>query len=259
MTLITIIGRGHSGTRAMSQTLSASGVFMGGALNGSGDLLPPEAMYDACRVLAPHVSWQGDLNWDWSQLLAMEPTPEFTDLINSYLATVSNAPASRKGWKIPETTLVYPWIQKMYPEAKYIFWIRDPRDCILGSHLTDDLRDFGISYPLTDDLRLQRAISWKYQYDLVRNTPRPQNWLEVRFEDFVLDQEKTLARLEEFLGFPLARIPVNPQAVGRWRKDPGANFYGMLEPALREYGYEIPSAQGDRMPITEEVTCSEPA
>ena len=43
--LTTIIGRGHSGTRAMSHTLSASGVWMGEPLNGSGDLLPPQAMY----------------------------------------------------------------------------------------------------------------------------------------------------------------------------------------------------------------------
>ena len=56
MTLITIIGRGHSGTRAMSHTLTASGVFMGEPLNRSGDLLPPQDMYDACRVLAPFVT-----------------------------------------------------------------------------------------------------------------------------------------------------------------------------------------------------------
>ncbi len=30
--LVTVIGRGHSGTRAMSHTLSASGVFMGSPL-----------------------------------------------------------------------------------------------------------------------------------------------------------------------------------------------------------------------------------
>ena len=36
--LTTIIERGDSGTRAMSHTLSASGVWMGEPLNGSGDL-----------------------------------------------------------------------------------------------------------------------------------------------------------------------------------------------------------------------------
>ena len=33
MSLITIIGRGHSGTRAISHTLYASGVYMGRLLN----------------------------------------------------------------------------------------------------------------------------------------------------------------------------------------------------------------------------------
>ena len=39
---VTIIGRGHSGTRAISHTLYASGVFMGANLNRSGDLVPPQ-------------------------------------------------------------------------------------------------------------------------------------------------------------------------------------------------------------------------
>ena len=39
--MVTVIGRGHGGTRAISHTLSESGVFMGAPLNESGDLLPP--------------------------------------------------------------------------------------------------------------------------------------------------------------------------------------------------------------------------
>jgi hypothetical protein len=243
MTLITIIGRGHSGTRAMSHTLSASGVFMGSPLNESGDLLPPEDMYEACRVLARYVHWQGGLAWDWSQLFTMPIPAEFSDLIGRYLSSVMESPQEHKGWKIPETTLVFPWIRRLFPEAKYIFWIRNPRDCVLGEHLTDDLRDFGVDYPLTEDERLRRAISWKYQYDLVKTTPLPRHWMEVRFEDFVLHQEKTLARLERFLGIPLARIPVRPEAVDRWRADEGASYYDFLGPAMLEYGYEAPIAE----------------
>jgi hypothetical protein len=52
----------------------------------------------------------------------------------------------------------------------------------------------------------------------------------VRFEDFVMNQEDTLARLEQFLGFPLARIGVARDAVGRWQQDPGTNYYAFLEP-----------------------------
>lgn len=238
--LITIIGRGHSGTRAMSHTLSASDVFMGAPLNESGDLLPPEAMYEACRVLARHVEWKGRLEWDFSRLHSVPIPDEFTALIHSFLKSVRESRSPYRGWKIPETTLAYPWIVRLFPEIKYIFWIRNPRDCIIGSHVTDDMNEFGISYPKTDDERLRRAISWKYQYDLVKATPRAANWIEVRFEDFVLRQDETLTRLEKFLGIQLARIPVRPTTVARWKADTGVNYFDFLEPAMREYGYEIP-------------------
>jgi hypothetical protein len=237
MSLITVIGRGHGGTRAMSHTLSASGVYMGEPLNRSGDLLPPEDMYEACRVLARYVRWKGGLEWDWSDLLSMDIPVEFTDLIHSFLKTVLESPAEHKGWKIPETTLCFPWIARMYPDARYIFWIRDPRDSIIGRHKTDDLCDFGIQYPETEDERLRRAISWKYQYDLVRAMPKPRHWIEVRFEDFVLKQDETLARLEGFLGIELAKIPVQTEPVGRWKADEGVHTFDFFEPAMRTYGY----------------------
>ena len=108
----------------------------------------------------------------------------------------------------------------MFPDIRYIFWIRNPRDCIVGTHITGNLNDWGIACPPTDEARLRRAKSWKYQYDLVRSTPRPRNWIEMRFEDFVQCQDETLAPLESYLGVKLARIRVNPEAVGRWKTDP---------------------------------------
>lgn len=249
--MITIIGRGHSGTRAISHTLYGSGVYMGDTLNRSGDLVPAHAMYDACRVFARYVKWNGDLSWDFSQALATEIPPVFIRQLERYLASVLRHKGSLKGWKVPETTLIYPWITRLYPDMHYIFWIRNPRDCIIGSHKTDDLRDFGIQYPTPwgppdsdgnrqEDERLRRAISWKYQYDLVKSTPRPKRWIEVRFEDLVTRQEETLARLESFLGIPLARIIMRQDTINRWQRDDGLNYYDFLEPAMREYDYEIP-------------------
>jgi hypothetical protein len=252
MTLVTVIGRGHSGTRAISHTLIASGVFMGGLLNRSGDLLPPQEMYDACRVLARSVeltegdSISGD-TWNFDRLHEMEIPSEFTDLLHSYLKDVlaeeERYPHRLSGWKIPETTLIYPWLVRLYPDIKYIFWIRDPRDSIINQHKTDDLADFGIPYHHTDDVRTRRALSWKYQYDIVKATPRPKNWIEVRFEDFVLDQEATLRRLEEYLGIPLARIITRPDSVGRWRSDEGRHSFDFFRPAMEQYGYELSSGE----------------
>ena len=234
--LITVIGRGHSGTRAISHTLYASGVFMGSQLNPSGDKIPPQDMYTACRVLAQYVKWEGGLSWDFSALFAMPIDPEFEWRINAYLADVLRNPAPHKGWKIPETTLVYPWILRMFPDIKYIHWIRDPRDCIRSSHKTDDLRDFGVDYPATDDIYEKRAISWLYQYQLMKATPMPENVIQIRFEDFILDQEGTLKSLEDFLGIPLGRIIVREEAVARWQREVAA-----LEPgaSLPQYEFEF--------------------
>jgi hypothetical protein len=274
MTLITIIGRGHGGTRAISHTLSASGVFMGDPLNQSGDLLPPEAMYEACRVMAQHVRWLGGLCWDFGELTVMPIPTEFSELIERYLTTVQASHAEHKGWKIPETTLIIPWIVRLFPEAHYIHWVRNPRDNILARHLTDDLHDFGIDYPDADSFlqehypdlwqqafgesqkavqsadsvdqpdpldilrnRIRRAISWQYQYEIVKATPKPLHWIRVRFEDFVLHQEATVARLEEYLGIPLARIPVRTEAVGRYSAIDGVSYFDFLEEGMREFGY----------------------
>lgn len=217
--MITVIGRGHSGTRAMSHTLSESGVYMGAQLNKSGDLIPPEDMYEACRVMARHVKHLGGTHWDFSALHTCSIDPEFVRLVESFLSSVLASDAELKGWKLPETTLVLPWIVRMYPDIRYIYWERDPRDSITGYHITDDLSRFGVPYDPTDDERLRRAISWTYQHEIIRATPPPKKRIDIRFEDFVLHQDRTLASLEDFLGFPLARIPVTTDPIGRWKTD----------------------------------------
>ena len=72
MSLITVIGRGHSGTRAIAHTLYASGVFMGHTLNRSGDKVPPHALYAACRVMAKYVKWKGGLEWGFRRFAQRE-------------------------------------------------------------------------------------------------------------------------------------------------------------------------------------------
>ncbi len=122
MSLVTVIGRGHSGTRLISHTLYASGMYMGRLINASGDKMPPQALYDACRVMAKYVKWNGGLSWDFDDLHTMDIDPEFIHLVETYLQDVL-PPRNRYenyGWKLPETTLVYPWIVRMFPDAKYI-------------------------------------------------------------------------------------------------------------------------------------------
>ncbi len=237
--LVTVIGRGHSGTRAISQTLSESNVYMGEPLNKSWDLIPPQDMYEACRVFGKYVNYLGNMKWDFSKVLSMDPDPDFVKLIESYLSSVLTSDAEKKGWKIPETTLVYPWIQKMFPNAYYIHWVRDPRDCILNSHMTDDLNDFGIDYDKTDDIRKNRAISWYYQRELVRNTPTAEKQISIKFEDMVFDQDRTLDKLEKFLNIPLVKITMRTDSVGRYKTDNEVHMYDFFKNDMIECGYEF--------------------
>ena len=217
---------------------------MGAEQNGSGDLIPAQDMYEACRVLAGHVRHLGGTRWDFSALHEMPIDPEWTRLVESFLDSVLSSNAAHRGWKLPETILVFPWLVRKFPDIKYIYWIRDPRDSILSSHLTDDLMDLGVTYERTDDVRKMRAISWKYQSEIFKATPRPANLIEVRFEDFVLDQERTLARLEAFLGIPLARIEVRPEAVGRWRTDEHRHDFPFFEEEFKKYNYASLALEG---------------
>lgn len=231
--LVIVIGRGNSGTRLISYTLYASGIYMGERLNSAGDKIPPSPIYQACRIMAKYVKWNGNLSWDFSGLFTAEIPDDFKQLVNEYLADILKFPKTRiKGWKLPETTLIYPWIVRMFPDAKYIHWLRDPRDSVATEHLTDDLNKFEIKYPTTDNIREQRAISWYYQYQLMKETPKPKNLILVRYEDFVLKQEETLARLEEFLEVPLARVVVRKDAIGRWKTDKDKHFFPFFKPDL---------------------------
>lgn len=237
MSLIIVIGRGHSGTRVIAHTLYGSGVFMGKLINPSGDKVPAAVMYRACRRLGPHVKWDGGVRWDFSALHQMEIDARFRELLDDYLEDLFRRDAPVRGWKLPETTLAFPWIARLFPDASYVHWVRDPRDCIARAHHTDDLRRFQIEAPETDDLVERRAISWRYQYDIVESTPRPARFLTVRYEDMIREQERTLARLEEFLGMKLARIVTRSAPIGRHRAEPGRYDFEFLRAPLAALGY----------------------
>lgn len=240
--LIAVIGRGHAGTRILSHTFYASGVYMGHKLSDKGDTLPPDDMYAACRIISKYVHWTGGLTWNFDELHTMPIKAKFEDLVRRYLQYVLGAERANRGWKLPETTLAYPWIVRMFPEAKYVHIVRDPRDGLLKRHKnTDDLRQFNVPGPKLDDELAQRVESWKYQYDIVEATPPPEHFLSVRFEDLVLDHESTMRRLEDFLGIPLARIVIDQTRVGQWKAGDQrlVPYVAPLADEMREMRYEL--------------------
>lgn len=211
---------------------------MGNTISANYDKIPPIELYKACAIIANYVTYKGNYQWDFSRL--HEPiNSQFTEHVQLYLDDVLSNQSEHKGWKLPETTFIYPWLVRMFPDAKYIIWVRDPRDVILGGHQTDRLREYGINYDECEYPSItikMRAASWKYQWDIIEQTPKPKHFIIVRYEDFVTQQDKTLKRLEEFLGFPLARIPVFAR-IGRWKTHPQYEEFNFLHQAMRKLRY----------------------
>ncbi|MEZ4639596.1 MAG: hypothetical protein R2856_32315 [Caldilineaceae bacterium] len=107
----------------------------------------------------------------------------------------------------------------MFPDIKYIFWGKAIRDCILGRHVTDDSAPSASTTPKPKHERHRRAISWIYQYKLVKATqtgPLDRR----RMEDFGPppgrnpDPARSLPRL------PLPAL-VHPETVGGTRRTTG--------------------------------------
>jgi len=155
-----------------------------------------------------------------------------------------------------------PLLNTLFPDAKFIVALRDPRDCCLSCFMQDfglnagmihflDLRDTCRFYHATFDLYL--SIRDHLAADLI----------EIRYEDTVSNLEKQARRILDHLGlvwdpavlefhkrsrekfintpsFTAVNEPVNTQAVARWKGyakhfEP---YMELLEPFVREFGYE---------------------
>lgn len=233
--IVSVIARGHSGSRIPAQILKKSGVFMGNML-ARGDMVPAGNMYKAAQLAGKNVRQTGWCEWDFSALIDGHIPGEFRHLLSAYLSPLKGHDEP-KGWKLPETILTFPWLVRVLPDVRYIYLIRDPRDVILGEHLTDHMDRFNIPHSKPSSVLEKRAISWKYQYDIVQATPVIKHFLKIRFEDLVLDAPGEIKRMEEFLGMPLKGVRMNENAVERWKDQNKYVHFPFLKEACLAEGY----------------------
>jgi hypothetical protein len=107
---------------------------------------------------------------------------------------LATAGKPRWGDKTPPYLRCMPAIARLLPEARFVHLIRDGRDAALSSR--------GLWFGLGDDPRAA-ARAWVAQIVQARNDARLlPHYLEVRYEDLVLDPEATLTRICGFLDLP---------------------------------------------------------
>ena len=165
--------------------------------------------------------------------------------------------------KLPLNIMNIGLINLVFPEAKIIVALRDPRDCCLSSFI----QDFKLNSAMIHFLTLDRAVNfytqvmgtWLHFRDIISLSH-----ITVRYEDTVQNLEFEARRLIDYLeldwepdilqfhqrakerviatpSYVAVTEPVHTGAIGRWKnyRKQFAPLLPKLEPFLREFKYEI--------------------
>jgi len=151
--------------------------------------------------------------------------------------------------KNPTLTLVLPGFLRLFPEARLLIALRDPRDVVVSCFMQYlPLNPNSVCF-LTLERTARRYAAdlgvWRKLREMVSSP-----WLEVRYEDTVMDLEKSARRAVDFLGLPwesnvlayrdrlrekavasptyeAVGQPLYTRAIGRWK-----HYEKFLEPCL---------------------------
>jgi tetratricopeptide (TPR) repeat protein len=163
--------------------------------------------------------------------------------------------------KAPAGTLYLPLIAKLFPDAKILFAVRDPRDVTL-SCFRNAFQMNALTYAFTDLTETARCYAAAMDLAAVYRQVLPIAPAEVRYERLVDDFEGELARIAGFLGLeltagmidvaatanrrtvrtpsaPQVRAGLNRRGLGRWRAYASelAPVMPILEPWIERLGY----------------------
>jgi tetratricopeptide (TPR) repeat protein len=173
--------------------------------------------------------------------------------------------------KLPLNILHLVFIEKIFPEARVIVALRDPRDVCLSNFMQlFRLNDAMIHFlELTDSAQLYARIM---RFWLFYRRKAGVVWHETRYEDLVFDPENTVRKLVEFStaqnDLPCFTLkdsssefsdqvfstpsyydvtqPIYSRAIGRWKNYAKvmAPTFPILEEFVTEFGYEKMNTDG---------------
>ena len=247
-----VIGSGRSGTTLLRLMLDSHPALA----------IPPETHFipdlvRACQraahpaerfveTLTQHERWP-DFQIDAAVLreaiMALEPFTLGDGLRVFYQAYAARFGKQRYGDKTPPYSLCAEQIQALLPEAHFIHLIRDGRDTAMSFHTI-----WGANSSIEETARL-----WAGRIRAARRqAPELKHYLEVRYEDLVLEPEPTLRRICEFLGLEWhpAMLDYHKRAAGRLeelkrpiRANDGAVYIGEQRLAIHRMTSKPPQSQ----------------
>lgn len=246
-----LVGFPRSGTTLIENVLAAH---------------PAITTSDEAELSAPLIEAAGDRPEDW--LAFMESLPEKrAGLRETYWAGWrGKAPEAGQVFidKLPLNLAYAGLLSAVFPDAKFILAIRDPRDCVLSAFK----QRFGMNPAMFRMLTMPGAAAY---YDAAmlagsRALDRvpPEQQCQVKYEDFVANLEGEARKLVGFLGLdwdeavmnyrdqaksraistPSASQVVQPiydSSAGRWKDyaGPMEGVRPVLDPWAQRFGYEV--------------------
>ena len=140
------------------------------------------------------------------------------------------------GDKTPGYVRRMAWLHELWPEARLVHIIRDPRDvCLSMLDWSGGQRTAGQFGTWQLDRVVSSALYWRYSVAMGREAGMAlgsELYLETRYEDLVATTEAELGRLCEFLGIPFDAAMQNYH-VGRTRPKPGRSSKAQWLPPTR--------------------------
>ena len=163
--------------------------------------------------------------------------------------------------KQPLNTIKLPLISKLFPKAKVLFALRDPRDVVFSCFR----RHFRVNVTMFEFLDLKDAAEFYagiMELATVYREKLPLNIFDHRYEDMVADFESRVRAVCDFIGVPWSdsmrefnklapvvdlrspsaaqvRRPLYAEGIGQWRNYSGqlAPILPVLAPWVEKFGY----------------------
>lgn len=142
---------------------------------------------------------------------------------------------------------------EIFPEARFIHLLRDARDCAKSA--------VAASFSGNVYHGLEPWMNSEESWDRLRPRLRPEQFIEVRYEDLVTEPERVLTQICEFLGLPFepqmmdlrgtTYEPPSPRFANQWRRGMSARDVQLIEarvgPMMVARGYELVNKAPQRL------------
>ena len=225
---VVIGATGGSGTRALRKVLEIGGVFMGDAVNVTGDAMAFEPLYD--QHINAILAATGGLDYRAEAV----PPPLRRALVDGLRAAANRhlsgswAAGMPWGWKTPRAMYLLPLIAEVFPRFHFIHVIRDGRDmATAGNQLQRDKHAAALFGADDQDPRVTAARLWAKANGAAADwaaRSMPDRYHPVIFESLCREPEIEIGRLFAALDLPLSRVAPaarlidRPDSIGRWQR-----------------------------------------